>query len=180
MTQGSNRGFSANEFFVLAQKITDGSPRPDPTQWRRIDFTQFLDDNGYVDGNGYVDPVGMTSLNFTISNNNYGSAPLYNINDYLFLPSSENDTEMNFGDEFYFYGEIQTDIEATIYEMRYLINLPNNQFVNSSNPTWTSDYDPYMSEIALYDSDKNLMVLSKFQSPQIREGIQQVAVKLDF
>jgi hypothetical protein len=64
--------------------------------------------------------------------------------------------------------------------MRYLINLPNNQFVNSSNPTWTSDYDPYMSEIALYDSDKNLMVLSKFQSPQIREGIQQVAVKLDF
>jgi hypothetical protein len=180
MTQGDNQGFSANEFFVLAQKITDGTPRPDPTQWRRIDFTQFLDDNGYVDGSGFIDPVGMTSLNFTISNNNYDSAPLYNINDYLFLPSSENDSEMNFGDEFFFYGEIQTDIEATIYEMRYLINLPNNQFVNSSNPTWTSEYDPYMSEIALYDSDKNLMVLSKFQSPQIREGIQQVAVKLDF
>lgn len=180
MTQGTFFGYSANQFFVLAQKITDGSPRPDPTQWRLIDFTQFLNDNGYVDGSGFIDPVGMESLNFTISNNNYDSAPLYDITQFLFLPSSENDSEVNFGDEFYFYGEIQTDIEATIYEMRYLINLPNNQFVNSSNPTWTSDYDPYMSEIALYDSDKNLMVLSKFQSPQIREGIQQVAVKLDF
>jgi glycine cleavage system pyridoxal-binding protein P len=133
-----------------------------------------------VDANGFIDPVGMQSLNFTISNTNYEAASPYNINSYLYLPVSDADTELNFGDEFYFYGEIQTDIEATIYEMRYLINLPNNQFVNSSNPTWVTDYTPYMSEIGLYDSDKNLLVLSKFQSPQIREGIQQVAVKLDF
>lgn len=179
MTQSPN-GFGATQFYVLAQKITDGSPRPDPTQWRLIDFTTQLIDGGFIDNNGLLDPAGLTSQNFTISNTNYDSSPLYNINDYLFLPSSTNDIEVNFGNEFFFYGELQTDIEATIYEMRYLINLPNNQFVNSSNPTWTSDYDPYMSEIALYDSDKNLMVLSKFQSPQIREGIQQVAVKLDF
>jgi hypothetical protein len=50
----------------------------------------------------------------------------------------------------------------------------------SSNPTWTESQTPYMSEIGLYDRDKNLMVLSKFQSPQIRQGIQQVVVKLDF
>jgi hypothetical protein len=37
-----------------------------------------------------------------------------------------------------------------------------------------------MSEVGLYDADKNLMVLAKFQSPQVREGIQQVVVKLDF
>lgn len=179
MTQAAN-GFAATQFYVLAQKITDGSLRPDPTQWRLIDFTEQLILGGFIDGNGLLDPAGFTSQNFTISNTNYDSAPFYDINDYLFLPSSINDREVNFGNEFFFYGELQTDIEATIYEMRYLINLPNNQFVNSSNPTWTSDYDPYMTEIGLYDSDKNLLVLSKFQSPQIREGIQQVAVKLDF
>ena len=64
--------------------------------------------------------------------------------------------------------------------MRYLINLPNNQFVKSSNPTWTESYTPYMTEIGLYDTDKNLLVLSKFQSPQVRQGLQQVVVKLDF
>jgi hypothetical protein len=64
--------------------------------------------------------------------------------------------------------------------MRYLVNLPANQFVSSTNPSWVEGEDTYMTEIGLYDSDKNLMVLSKFQSPQIREGIQQVVVKLDF
>jgi len=179
MTQGNFFGYSAQEFYVLAQRVVTGT-RPNPAEWRLIDLTSVLSDANFVDGNGFIDPTGMQSLNFTISNNNYDLAPLYNINNYLFLPVSENDNEFNFGDEFYFYGEIQTDIEATIYEMRYLINLPNNQFVSSSNPTWTTDYDAYMTEIGLYDSDKNLMVLSKFQSPQIREGIQQVAVKLDF
>jgi len=37
-----------------------------------------------------------------------------------------------------------------------------------------------MSEIGLYDANKNLLVLSKFQSPQVRQGIQQAVVKLDF
>jgi hypothetical protein len=37
-----------------------------------------------------------------------------------------------------------------------------------------------MTEVGLYDGDKNLLVLSKFQSPEIRQGVQQVAIKLDF
>jgi hypothetical protein len=37
-----------------------------------------------------------------------------------------------------------------------------------------------MSEIGLYDTNKNLLVLAKFQSPQLRQGIQQAVVKLDF
>jgi hypothetical protein len=64
--------------------------------------------------------------------------------------------------------------------MRYLINLPNAQFSQSSNPTWVQGVTPYMSEIGLYDANKNLLVLSKFQSPQVRQGIQQAVVKLDF
>ena len=64
--------------------------------------------------------------------------------------------------------------------MRYLVNLPNNQFVKSSNPTWRNSVSPYMSEIGLFDSNKNLLALAKFQSPQIRQGVQQVVIKLDF
>jgi hypothetical protein len=65
--------------------------------------------------------------------------------------------------------------------MRYLINLPYNQFVNTSNPTYNNNWlTPFMTDIGLYDTDKNLLCLTKFQSPQIREGAQQVVVKLDF
>jgi hypothetical protein len=64
--------------------------------------------------------------------------------------------------------------------MRYLINLGNNQFTNTSNPTWSPGTTSYMTEIALYDSNYDLMVISKLQSPELRQGIQQLVVKLDF
>jgi hypothetical protein len=174
MQTGGVGGFSANQFFVLAQRTSSDTLRPDPEQWRLINFTSVLDDAGYIIG-GYINPNGMVDLAFTVTADNYDSAPIYDITSQLVIGSDNN-----VANDYLFNGEIETDIEATIYEMRYLVNLPNNQFVTSSNPTWTSDYTPYMSEIGLYDSDKNLLVLSKFQSPQIREGIQQVAVKLDF
>jgi len=87
---------------------------------------------------------------------------------------------LNFGDEYYFYGNFETDISATIYEMKYLINLNNNQFTNTSNPTWTRGTKSYITEIGLYDQNKDLIVISKLQSPELRQGIQQFVVKLDF
>jgi hypothetical protein len=60
-----------------------------------------------------------------------------------------------------------------------LINLPNNQFTNNSNPSY-QEGNRYMSEIGLYDEDKNLLVLSKFNSPQIRRDVQRITIKLDF
>jgi hypothetical protein len=64
--------------------------------------------------------------------------------------------------------------------MKYLINLNNNQFTNTTNPSWTPGTRSYVTEIGLYNSNKELMVISKLQSPQIRRGIQQYLVKLDF
>jgi hypothetical protein len=92
----------------------------------------------------------------------------------LDIPQNGQSNLLNFGDEFYFYGNLETDISATIYEMRYLINL------NTSNPTWTTGTKSYITEIGLYDSNKDLIVISKLQSPELRQGIQQYVVKLDF
>jgi hypothetical protein len=64
--------------------------------------------------------------------------------------------------------------------MKYLINLGRNQFTNTSNPTWKSGTKSYVTEIGLFDSNKELIVISKLQSPQLRQGIQQFVVKLDF
>jgi hypothetical protein len=99
---------------------------------------------------------------------------------YIDIPENGESEIMNFGDEFYFYGNLETDITATIYEMRYLINLGRNQFTNTSNPTWTSGTTSYVTEIGLYNSNKDLIVISKLQSPELRQGIQQYVVKLDF
>jgi hypothetical protein len=87
---------------------------------------------------------------------------------------------LNFGDEFYFYGDIETDIQATIYEMKYKVNLSGAEFQNTSNPTWTKGTKSYITEISLLDKNKDILVVSKLQSPVLRQGIQQFVVKLDF
>jgi hypothetical protein len=126
---------------------------------------------------------GITGTTFQITTDNYYAAVQqqpYNLGPILNLPENGQTGQLNFGDEFYFYGNLETDITATIYEMKYLVNLGRNQFTDTSNPTWTKGTKSFYTEIGLYDSNKDLIVISKMQSPELRQGIQQIVVKLDF
>ena len=169
-------GFYATQFEVLAQKTLNGV-RPNPTQWKLIDFTDQIS-GMFV--NGYVTQESLTATTFVITSENYSSAPFYNLNNYIDLvPLNTTTPKLNFGDEYYFYGSLETDIQATIYEMKYKINLSSTEFLVSQNPTWTFGTKSYVSEIALLDENKDILVMSKLQSPVLRQGIQQYVVKLD-
>ena len=169
-------GFWATNFKILAQKVITGQ-RPDPTKWKIIDFTNQISSQ-FI--NGYVTEKSLTGSTFIINPDNYNSAPYYNLNDYIDLvPVGTNGSKLNFGDEYYFYGNIETDIQATIYEMKYKINLSQTEFVKSQNPSWVPGTPSYITEIGLFDENKDLLVISKLQSPTLRQGIQQYVVKLD-
>jgi len=176
MNSGTTSGFSATDFFILAQTGTTSQSRPSSNSWKKIDYTSQVNNGG-----PHVVVSALTSTTFVISVSSYNGGTNYNLNQEISIPAVNDSTPgIGFGDDYYFYGSLSTDIQATIYEMRYLVNLPNNQFVRSSNPTWRITQKTYMSEIGLFDSNKNLLALAKFQSPQIRQGIQQVVIKLDF
>lgn len=170
-------GFYANKFEIICQKV-DGDGRPTSSEWKKIDFTDQLSASTV---NGFITQSGLTNNTFVITKELYDSAPVYDLNDNIPLtPVGFNGTSLNFGDEYYFYGSLETDIQATIYEMRYKINLGQSEFQATSNPTWTHGNKSYVTEIGLYDSDKTLMIISKLQSPVLRQGIQQFLVKIDF
>ena len=170
-------GFYATNFEVIAQKVVTGE-RPNPNNWKLIDFTNSISGQTL---NGYITQEGLTGSTFVITKELYDNAPIYELNDYINLtPQGNLDTDLNFGDEYYFYGALETDIQATIYEMNYKINLSFNEFQNTSNPTWTKGSKSYISEIVLLDDNKDILVTSKLQSPVLRQGIQQFVVKLDF
>ena len=171
-------GYTANEMKVLVQKVSSGTTRPLPNQWREIDVMTQL---SATTTNGYLNVSGLTGTTFQITKDMYDNAPIYDLYDYINLPTlNQTGLTLNFGGEYYFYGTLQTDIQATIYVMNYLCNLGQTQFLTSSNPTWDGVTKPYITEVALYNADKELMVISKVQSPQKRQGIQQYPVKLDF
>ncbi len=173
-------GYCANSIMLLCQ-ITSGDTKPSPTDWKHIDVTSYI---SATTVNGYLTMSGLTGTTFQLDLASYQDAvdngDIYNLADYIDIPTNNQSQYLNFGDEYYFYGNFTTDISATIYEMRYLINLGRNQFTNTSNPTWTSGSTSYVTEIGLYDSNKDLIVISKLQSPELRQGIQQYVVKLDF
>lgn len=166
-------GFSNTSMALICQFVS-GDTRPNPSNWKLIDVTS------QVSSGGYLTVSGITGTTFQITENIYQNAPYYYLNDFISIPTNGEPNVLNFGDEYYFYGNFETDIAATIYEMRYLINLNQNQFTNTTNPTWISGTTSYISEIGLYDENKDLIVISKLQSPQLRQGIQQYVVKLDF
>jgi len=176
LTQNLLTGFTANQMQIICQKRTD-TLRPDPTQWRVIDVT---DELSATTVNGYLTMSGITGTTFQISYSNYNAAPTYNLSNYISLVPNGSPDIMNFGDEYYFYGNLETDITATIYEMRYLVTLGRSQFTNTSNPTWTSGTTSYVTEVGLFNEAKELLVISKLQSPELRQGIQQYVVKLDW
>ena len=64
--------------------------------------------------------------------------------------------------------------------MKYKVNLSSSEFQVSTNPSWTQGTTSYVTEIALLDENKDILVMSKLQSPTIRQGIQQYVVKIDF
>jgi hypothetical protein len=177
LTDGSVIGYCATNFSILCQKTAWGE-RPNPALWRTVDFTQQIIDSGNVDGS-YILPQGLYTSTFVITKDLYDNANTYDSGSLLSLPTL-NSTGINFGSEKYFFGNVKTDIQATIYEMKYRINLQNNNFLLSSNPSWNNSITPHFTEIGLYDSDKDLIFISKFQRPVLRGGIQQIMIKYDF
>ncbi len=172
----SPSGFTANNIKILAQKVT-GSTRPNPANWVEIDVTDQLSATSV---NGYITFSGLTGTTLQLTNDMYtGASSNYRLENYIDLPQT-GDTQMNFGSEYFFYGSLKTDIQATIYEMQYMVNLGQAQFGHSSNPTWNGTVPPYVTEIGLYNLNKDLMIISKVQSPEIRQGVQQYKIKLDF
>lgn len=175
-TNNSLSGFSANEIKILAQRTDTGS-LPQPNGWKLINFTSQI---ASTKVNGYIPKSGLTKTTFVITESNYSGATTYDLSQFINIPQNNQPTALNFGDEYYFYGNIQTGIVATIYDMRYAVNLVETQFLTPTNPTYVNGMNKYITEIGLYNSNKELMVISKLKSPQKREAFQQYIISLDF
>jgi hypothetical protein len=64
--------------------------------------------------------------------------------------------------------------------MKFMINLPSGEFDTTQNPTWSIGKTKRVTEVALLDSNKDVLVISKAGKPIVRSGTQVLTVKLDF
>jgi len=167
-------GYVADKFYILAQKRLTGQPL-DPTNWYLMDYTSELDVSS-----GFINPQDLRGTRFIISNYDFTTAdpPQYVLPD---PDPTDTSTSPEFGDEQPFPGSVSV-IRATDLEvMNYFINLPSGYFEVSQNPTepLRGSYPLRITEVALLDSNKEVLVMAKTSSPIPRVGSQVVAVKID-
>jgi hypothetical protein len=164
-------GFSANEFKVLYQIVSDGS-RPAADAWKVHDFTSALitDFSGETINPVLLENQNPTAVNFkldiptTLSDNTFSI-----INSLSMAPNSNSDI-LQFGDERFFYGNIDTYIGANIYKTIFKLSVSADLFRFTSNPTRSSDPSTNPSvikatECGIYDSTGDLVMIGKFSRP---------------
>jgi hypothetical protein len=169
-------GFTCTNVKLICQVVPTGE-RPDSMQWKEIDVTAAITANT---GSINIGASEISGTTFQITKDAYDNANYYRLENYINLPLINYNTGMTFGDEYFFYGTVHSDVQATIYEMKYLVNLADSQYIRSSNPRWSLGKDMYFTEVGLYNSDKELLMMSKLQNPEKRQGVQQITVKYDF
>ena len=179
---GVKDGFVANKFYALIQTGTT----PSPNQWKKIDITSQIP--GYT--TGYINPTGLTGVSFTITYSGYTGGTYFDFEDHMSGVTSDylwnttgSTTQPQFGDEQPFPGSIRFVRSSDIQQMNFLVNLPSTQFTTTQNPTWVNEGTsgkPFITEVALLDSNKEPLVIAKTSTPVKRIGTQVFAVKLDF
>ncbi len=160
-------GFYADKFKLIYQIVDTPDERPDPQEWLVQDFTNGI--AGQVFGET-IDPNALenqipSANNFLLTTG--GTSTTYNIDNTLgLLPDPTG--YLTFGDERFFYGNIDAHIGATTFKTTFDIRINSGDFDNTSNPTMdptNSNVDLRVSEVGVFDKDKNLVVVGKLMDP---------------
>lgn len=178
-------GWSANKLFVLAQ-IADGTGSTvtaDPTKWVAIDVTSQLDN--YASFSATTIPASSINAStfIIVKISDILTAPPYSLT-YLDYPTklSVDDQSLAFGEEAFFFGNVNTDIKAIAYATEIPAVLPLNQYNSTTNPTWDGQSPVTISEMGIFDDKNNLVAIGKLNNPIQKDSTiyRTVLFSIDF
>lgn len=188
---GDGSGWSANRLIVLAQVIdgietsatTDSSIfRPNSANWKRIDVTNRLDNYSSFAGKA-IDPASLATSIIEVEEVEIVNGTTYDLS-YLNYPTKQaaDDGNLVFGEEAFFYGNVNTDIEAVAYTTEIPITLNQNEYNSTTNPTWDQQSPVQISEIGIYDDQNRLVAIGKLNNPIDKDAsiLRNINFEIDF
>ncbi len=165
-------GFNAYNFRLLYQIVADENARPDPGNWRVYDFTSTLITGtiGQTINPKLLENQTPTANGFVLTSTIDALAKTYDITLPLGLAPNTNSNILQFGDERFLYGNLDTYIGATIYKTLFDIRVNSAQYNLTTNSTRsqipsTNPPNIKISEVGIYDSSNNLVVVGKLSQP---------------
>lgn len=178
-------GFYANKFKLLYQIVQDPNSRPDPAAWKSYDFTT----TGLTTTTGAtIDPKALenqtpSASGFIIDLIKDSGSTTFDLISLLNLPANNTPSYLQFGDERFFYGNLETYIGATIFKTIFDIRINSGQFNTTTNPTRSKDAstnppDIRISEVGIYDTSNNLVCIGKLSTPVLLEPGNTIMLEL--
>ena len=172
------RGFYAHNFNLLSQIVDDTDCRPSPTAWRQITW-------GGLSGQT-INPLTLEDQNpivndFVVTNTRYTGASIFDLS-YLGIPLLSDTGILNFGDERFMYGNLNTWIGARVFKTIFDLTIDGNYFTTTDNTTKDTATNLHFSEIGIYDSSGDLVIVGKVSTPiEVPPGVTVgIELTLDF
>ena len=175
LSSDMNTGFTAYKIYALIQTgVTTTTLKPDSANWKMVDITPA----------GASQPLTVADLTTAaLKIPLAGNHATYDLS-YLNYPTKEptDDDKLCFGDEEYFLGNVTTDIHADVYTANLSVNLPLNEFNSTTNPTWDNESKIAITEIGIYDINKNLVAIGKLNDPIEKDSsiARTILFEIDF
>ena len=172
-------GFYATNFKVVYQIVDNINDRPDPGAWKSYDFTttglttnigETIDPLLLENQNPYSSSLCDGQTGFILSKIINSAATIYDITLPLSMAPNSNSNILQFGDERFFYGNLETYIGATIFKTIFDVRVNSSDFNRTTNPTRslqpsTNPADIRVTEVAIYDTNGDMVIIGKLSQP---------------
>jgi len=97
------------------------------------------------------------------------ASTVFSIMTSLNMMTNASTTNLQFGDERFFYGNLETYIGATIYKTVFNLNISADDFKRTANPTRANSNantpDIRITEVGIYDNTGALVMIGKLAKP---------------
>ena len=181
-------GFYAKNFKLLYQIVSDSSLRPEAGAWKVLDFTStaITSVSGETINPKLLENQTPTTNGFVLNTINNVSASTFNLIDMLNMAPNYSPQNLQFGDERFFYGNLNTYIGATVYKTIFNIDVNAATFNTTTNTTRSKDLTTNppnikISEVGIYDTDKNLVCVGKLSTPiALASNTITIELSMDF
>lgn len=176
MSATGTTGWYADKLYLLVNRTLNGV-RPKSDEWRIIDVTS--DIVGHTSGK--IDPNNVTNTTFLITDSKYTSGTAYSIHDYINIPQLNEPSLLQFGDENFFYGNVEASGLINKYRTKFNFTLPPNRWNWSTNPTWAgSGQNVHISDVAVYDTAGNVVAIGKQNLPIEKASNTVIMIEIAF
>lgn len=181
-------GFYAKKFKLLYQIVSDPTARPDAGSWKEYDFTStaITGVSGQTINPKLLEIQVPETIGFVLDSLKNASANTFDLISLLNLAPNMTPDMLQFGDERFFYGNLNTYIGATVYKTIFNLNVNSSLFNATTNPTRSLDSTTNppnikISEVGIYDTNKNLVCVGKVSTPiTLASNTITIELSMDF